>query len=97
MNGISKICVTLVKIIPTAWVMLGLEYGACWWEYPNGAYELVTSASGALLIAWLVIFVGDHLAREGEDQTEAPALKSCVARIGGELLVLALISAAIST
>ena len=95
MNSISKICVALVRIIPTAWVMLGLEYGACWWEHHGNAYELVMSVGGTLLIAWAVLFVGEHLARNGEVSVEVPSLKSCAARIAAEILILAVISSAL--
>ena len=100
MKSVSNTLMALIKIIPTAWVILGFEYQACWWESMENLYELVMSILGALLISFVLIFVGEWLCKgekafenEEEEQESTLSVKSCIKRIAGEIFVLAFISA----
>lgn len=94
---IRTIISELTAILPVSWVMLGLEYGACWWKHQGSFFNAILSVSGAVFLSFILAKIGKSVAYELNGESKAPEkLSSCISRFLGTVLFLAIISSIIS-
>ena len=86
----------VTKSLPVAWIFLGLQNGAVWWDNLSPV-EIALHFMGALLLAWASILIGSGIAFDLKRGHELPnTFGSCLLRLIGMLIFLLIVSVVIS-
>ena len=87
----------LTSILPISWSMLGIEYGACWWENQSSLFELLMSVLGAFVLSYVLIILGNSIAYEKTfEKPIPPNLRNIIIRLLITIIALFVISVVIA-